>query len=35
MSEKIELKEKLAAVDMGAKSLWDDITDDQRKSLKS
>jgi hypothetical protein len=35
MSEKIELKDKLAAVDLGAKNLWDDITDDQRKSLKS
>lgn len=35
MSEKIELKEKLAAVDLNVKSLWDDINDDQRKSLKS
>lgn len=35
MSDKIELKEKLAAVDMGATSLWDDINDDQRKALKS
>lgn len=35
MSEKIELKDKLAAVDLGARSLWDEITDDQRKSLKS
>jgi muramidase (phage lysozyme) len=35
MSDKIELKEKLAAVDMGATSLWDDIDDDQRKALKS
>jgi hypothetical protein len=35
MSEKIELKDKLAAVDLGAKTLWDDITDDQRKALKS
>jgi len=35
MSEKIELKDKLAAVDLGAKTLWDDINDDQRKSLKS
>jgi hypothetical protein len=34
MSEKIELKEKIAAVDLGARSMWDDITDDQRKSLK-
>jgi hypothetical protein len=34
MSEKIELKDKLAAVDLGAKNLWDDITDDQRKNLK-
>jgi hypothetical protein len=35
MTEKIELKEKLAAVDMNMKSLWDEITDEQRKSLKS
>ncbi len=35
MSEKIELKEKLAAVDMNIKSLWNEIDDDQRKSLKS
>jgi hypothetical protein len=35
MSEKIELKEKLAAVDLGAKSFWDDIDDTQRKALKS
>jgi len=34
MSEKIELKDKLAAVDLGAKNLWDDIDDDQRKNLK-
>ncbi len=31
---KIELKEKLAAVDLGAKDLWDDMDDDQRKALK-
>jgi hypothetical protein len=35
MSEKIELKEKLAAVDLGARSFWDDIDDTQRKALKS
>jgi hypothetical protein len=34
MSEKIELKEKLAAVDLGAKSMWDEMDDEQRKSLK-
>jgi hypothetical protein len=34
MSEKIELKDKLAAVDMNYKGLWDEIDDDQRKSLK-
>jgi len=34
MSEKVELKDKLAAVDMNYKGLWDEITDDQRKSLK-
>lgn len=35
MSKKIELKEKLAAIDLGAKEFWDEIDDDQRKSLKS
>ena len=35
MSDKIELKEKLAAIDMGATSLWDDISDEQRKTLKN
>ena len=35
MSDKIELKEKLAAVDLNVKSLWDDINDDQKKALKS
>ena len=34
MSEKIELKDKLAAVDMNYKGLWDEISDEQRKSLK-
>ncbi len=35
MSEKIELKEKLAAVDMNMKSLWDELDDEQKKSLKN
>jgi hypothetical protein len=35
MSEKIELKEKLAAVDMNFRPLWDEMDDLQRKSLKS
>lgn len=34
MSEKIELKEKLAAVDLNYKDLWNEIDDDQKKSLK-
>lgn len=34
MSEKIELKEKLAAVDLGVKTLWDDMNADQQKALK-
>lgn len=34
MSEKIELKEKMAAVDMGARTMWDEMDDLQRKSLK-
>ncbi len=32
---KIELKEKLAAVDLGAKELWDELDDANKKSLKS
>lgn len=35
MSEKIELKEKLAAVDMNFKTMWDEMDDEQRKSLKN
>lgn len=35
MSEKIELKDKLAAVDLGAKSLWDELDETQQKALKS
>ena len=34
MSEKIELKEKMAAVDMGARTMWDEMDDLQIKSLK-
>ena len=35
MSDKIELKEKLAAVDLGAVSMWDEMTIEQQKSLKN
>jgi predicted transcriptional regulator len=35
MSEKIELKEKLAAIDMNFRTLWDEMDADQRKSLKN
>jgi hypothetical protein len=35
MSEKIELKEKLAAVDLGATSMWDEMSAEQQKALKS
>lgn len=35
MSDKIELKEKIAFVDMNLRSAWDEMTDEQRKSLKS
>ena len=34
MSDKVELKEKLAAVDSNIKELWDAMDDDNRKSLK-
>ena len=35
MSEKIELKEKLLAVDQNVRELWDAMDADQQKSLKS
>ena len=35
MSEKIELKEKLSAVDQNIRELWDAMDIDQQKSLKS
>ena len=35
MSEKIELKEKLAAVDQNVRELWDAMEPDQQKALKS
>ena len=35
MNDKVELKEKLAAVDMNMKGLWDELTEDQQKSLKN
>ena len=34
MAQKLELKEKLAAVDVGARSLWDEVDDDERKRIK-
>lgn len=35
MGEKVELKEKIAAVDQNIKELWDAMDADQQKSLKS
>jgi hypothetical protein len=35
MSDKVELKEKLAAVDLGARELWDELDDANKKALKS
>jgi hypothetical protein len=35
MSDKIELKEKLAFVDMNVRQAWDEMTPEQQKSLKS
>lgn len=35
MSDKIELKEKIAAVDVNYKSLWNEMNDEQRKALKN
>jgi len=33
MSEKIELKDILGAIDLNAKCLWDELTEEQRKSI--
>ena len=35
MSDKVELKEKLAAVDQNVRELWDAMDTDQQKALKS
>lgn len=35
MSDKIELKEKLAFVDMNLRAAWDEMTPEQQKSLKN
>jgi hypothetical protein len=35
MSEKVELKEKLAAVDQNIRELWDAMTPEQQKALKN
>jgi hypothetical protein len=35
MSDKIELKEKLAFVDMNVRQAWDEMSPEQQKSLKS
>ena len=35
MSDKIELKEKIAFVDMNVRAAWDEMTPTQQKSLKS
>jgi hypothetical protein len=34
MAKKLELKEAMAAVDLNAKSMWDDLDEDQQKKLK-
>lgn len=33
MSEKITIKDETAAIDLGAKDLWDNFTDEQRKQI--
>ena len=35
MSDKIELKEKIAFVDLNVRAAWDEMTPEQQKSLKS
>jgi hypothetical protein len=34
MAKKLELKEAMATVDLNAKSMWDDLDEDQQKKLK-
>ena len=33
MSEKLSIKDETAAIDLGAKDLWDNFTDDQKKQI--
>ena len=33
MSDKITIKDETAAIDMGAKDLWDNFTDEQKKTI--
>lgn len=33
MSEKLTIKDETAAIDLGAKDLWDNFTDEQRKQI--
>lgn len=33
MSDKLTIKDETAAIDMGAKDLWDNFTDEQRKQI--
>lgn len=33
MSEKLTIKDETAAIDMGARDLWDNFTDEQRKTI--
>jgi hypothetical protein len=33
MSEKLSIKDETAAIDLGAKDLWDNFTEDQRKQI--
>jgi len=35
MSDKIELKEKIAFVDLNVRAAWDEMTEEQRKALKN
>ena len=33
MNEKLSIKDETAAIDMGARDLWDDLTDEQKKQI--
>jgi hypothetical protein len=33
MSEKLSIKDETAAIDLGARDLWDNLTEEQQKTI--